>query len=72
MRAEGSQAGCKQDIIEIEESDTAEEEDDDKWAKQEMSENTTMVAVKQIASLITSGITNTNLPNIRDVNTNGT
>ncbi len=34
--------------------DNEEEEEDDKWAKQEMSEDTTMVAVDQITSLITS------------------
>ena len=51
MKADSSWAYRKQEIIEIEESDTAEaddamkEDEDDAWAKQETSEDTTMVEV---------------------------
>ena len=54
MKAEGSQADRKHDIIEIEDSDAAEEEEEDKWTKRGSSEDTTMVAVDQCTSLITS------------------
>ena len=60
MKVERPQAGRKQEVIEIEDSDAvkdddaAEDDDDDKWAKQQMSEDATMVAVDQITSSITS------------------
>ena len=54
MKAEGSQVVRKHDIIEIEDSDAAEDDDDDKWAKQGISEDTTMVAVDRSTSSITS------------------
>ena len=59
LKVDGARADQKQEIIEIEESDTVEADDameedvDDKWAKQETSEDTTVVAVDQFTSSIT-------------------
>ena len=53
IKVEGSQVVRNHDIIEIEDSDAVEEDDDDKWAKQGMSEDTTMVVVDRITSSIT-------------------
>ena len=60
LKADGARTDRQQEIIEIEENDTVEvdeameDDDDDKWAKQELIEDTTLVAVDQTTSLITS------------------